>query len=79
VSGGASPGGHADPRGGGGLQENARATEQEHTGHAEALVDEGHRALRTRLGKGLRHKGLRLVSTSQLCQDNLVGNLRRCC
>ena len=61
------------------LQDKTRATQQEDAGRAEALVDEGHRALRTRVGKGLRHEGLRLVSTSQLCQDNLVGNLRRGC
>jgi len=63
----------------GGLQENARATEQEHTGHTETFVDEWHRALRTRLGKGLRHESFRLVSTSQLCQYNMVCNLRRRC
>jgi len=40
-------------------------------------VDEGHWALSTRLGNGLRYKGLRFVNTSQLCQDNMVGNLRR--
>ena len=42
-------------------------------------MDEGHRALRTRVGQGLRHEGLRLVRTSQLCQDHLGGALRRRC
>ena len=43
-----------------------------------ALVDEGHWALRTRLGNGLRYEGLRFVSASQLYQYNMVCNLRRC-
>src|SRR5256885_5001033 len=30
------------------LYDNTRATQQEHAGHAEALVDEWHRALRAR-------------------------------
>ena len=59
------------------LEDDARATQQEHAGRAEALVDEWHRALSTRLGNGLRHEGLGLVSTAQLHQHNLVGNLRR--
>jgi len=59
------------------LQDKTRATQQEDAGRAEALVDEGHWALRTRLGNGLRYKGLRFVSMRQLCQYNMVCNLRR--
>jgi len=59
------------------LQDKTRATQQEDAGRAEALVDEGHWALRTRLDNGLRYKGLGLVSTSQLYQYNMVCNLRR--
>ncbi len=58
------------------LYDNTRATQQEHAGHAEALVDEWHRALRARMGNGLRHEGLGLVSAGQLHQHNLIGSLR---
>ena len=61
------------------LYNNARATQQEHAGHAQALVDEGHRALRARLGNGLRHEGLGLVSAGQLHQHHLIGSLRCGC
>src|SRR5262244_2635498 len=46
------------------LQDKTRTTQQEDAGRTEALVDEGHWALRTRLGYGLRDKGLRCVSAS---------------
>jgi len=46
---------------------------------AETLVDEWDQALRTRVGKGLRHEGFSLVSTGQLHQHHLVGDLRRRC
>jgi len=39
-------------------------TQQEDAGRAEALVDERHWALRTRVGNGLRDKGRRFVSAS---------------
>jgi hypothetical protein len=60
------------------LQDKTRTPQQEDAGRAEAFVDEGHWALRTRLGNGLRDKGLRFVSESQLYQYNLVCNLHRC-
>src|SRR5215217_1597783 len=59
------------------LYHQARATRQEHAGCAEALVDEWHRALSPRVGYGLHHEGLGLVSAGQLHQHNLVGELRR--
>jgi hypothetical protein len=40
-------------------------------------VDEGHRALRTRVGYSLHHEALSRVSASQLLQHHLVGELRR--
>ena len=62
----------------GGLEDEARATEQEHAGRTASLVHEGHGTLRTHVGNGLAHEGLILMGAGQLHQHNLVGNLRRC-
>ena len=63
----------------GGLKDEARATKQEHAGGTQALVHEGHRTLRARLGNGLPHEGLVLVGAGQLDQHNLIGSLRCRC
>ena len=39
-------------------------------------MHQGNRTLRSRLGNGLLHKGLVLVSTGHLDQQNLIGSLR---
>ena len=60
----------------GGLKDEAGPPQEQHAGGTQALVHQGHRTLRSRLGNGLPHKGLVLMSTGHLDQQNLIGRLR---
>ena len=60
----------------GGLKDEAGPPKEQHAGGTQALVHQGNRTLRSRLGNGLPHKGLVLMSTGHLDQQNLIGRLR---
>src|SRR5262249_32031128 len=60
----------------GGLKDKAGPPKKQHAGRPQALVDQGDRTLPPRLGQSVPHKGLVLVGTRQLNQQNLIGNLR---
>ncbi len=60
-----------------GLKNEAGPAKEHHTGGTQALVYQGHRTLRTRLGNGLPHKSLVLVGPGHLDQHNLICGL--CC